>query len=107
MIGVAQEKVFSWRGCRDGGSDAHPHFDFKRQTVFVNHLYFYILGPDWGPSFLKTVAYAPYGVWTAGRCARRLLDGPHALIRHQRLSLGTSRISLCFPNETTPGRRCR
>jgi hypothetical protein len=63
MIGVAQEKAFSWRGWRDGGSDAHPHFDFKRQAVFVNHLYFYILGPDWGPSFLKTVAYAPYGVW--------------------------------------------
>lgn len=63
MIGVAQEKAFAWRGWRDGGSDAHPHFEFKRQAVFVNHVYWYILDPDWGPSFVKTVGYAPYGVW--------------------------------------------
>lgn len=26
MLGVAQEKAFAWRGWRDGGHDAHPHF---------------------------------------------------------------------------------
>jgi DNA-binding PadR family transcriptional regulator len=62
MIGVAQEKAFAWRGWREGGSDEHPHFEFKRQAVFVNHIYWYILDPEWGPSFVKTVAYAPYGV---------------------------------------------
>ena len=63
MIGVAQEKAFAWRGWRDGGHDAHPHFVFARQAVFVNHYYFYILDPEWGPSFVKTNAYAPYPVW--------------------------------------------
>jgi hypothetical protein len=63
MLGVAQEKAFAWRGWRQGGNDAHPHFEFGRQAVFVNHYYFYIFDPDWGPSFIKTNAYAPYPVW--------------------------------------------
>ncbi len=63
LIGVAQEKASAWRGWRDGGSDEHPHFEFGRQAVFVNHYYFYIRDPDWGPSFVKTNAYAPYPVW--------------------------------------------
>jgi hypothetical protein len=63
LIGVAQEKTSAWRGWRDGGPDGHPHFCFGRQTVFVNHYYFYILDPDWGPAFLKTCAYAPFPVW--------------------------------------------
>jgi hypothetical protein len=36
MLGAAQEKAFAWRGWRDGGNDAHPHFEFGRQAVFVN-----------------------------------------------------------------------
>jgi hypothetical protein len=36
---------------------------FARQTVFVNQYYFYILDPEWGPAFIKTVAYAPFPVW--------------------------------------------
>jgi hypothetical protein len=63
MIGVAQEKTSAWRGWRDGGPDGHPHFRFGRQTVFVNHYYFYLRDPDWGPAFLKTCAYAPFPVW--------------------------------------------
>ena len=63
LLGVAQEKAWAWRGWRDGGSDAHPHFEFARQAVFVNHHYFYIFDPEWGPSFIKTNAYAPYPVW--------------------------------------------
>jgi hypothetical protein len=63
MIGVAQEKTMAWRGWRQGGSDGHPHFEFGRQTVFVNHYYFYLLDPDWGPAFVKTCAYAPFPVW--------------------------------------------
>ena len=63
LIGVAQEKSSAWRGWRDGGPDGHPHFEFRRQTVFVNHYYFYILDPDWGPGFIKTCAYAPFPVW--------------------------------------------
>jgi len=63
LIGVAQEKAYAWRGWRDGGHDAHPHFEFGRQSVFVNHFYFYIRDRQWGPSFVKTNAYAPYPVW--------------------------------------------
>jgi hypothetical protein len=63
LLGVAQEKAWAWRGWRDGGSDAHPHFEFARQAVFVNHFCQYILDPEWGPSFLETNAYAPYPVW--------------------------------------------
>ena len=63
MLGVAQEKAWAWRGWRDGGHDAHPHFEFARQAVFVNHHYWYIFDPEWGPSFVKTNAYAPYPIW--------------------------------------------
>jgi hypothetical protein len=63
LLGVAQEKAFAWRGWRDGGPDAHPHFEFSRQAVFVNHYYQYVFDPEWGPAFLKTNAYAPYPVW--------------------------------------------
>ncbi|MGZ6670343.1 MAG: hypothetical protein ACXVH3_37470 [Solirubrobacteraceae bacterium] len=37
MIGVAQEKTSAWRGFRQGGSDSHPHFAYRRMSVFPNH----------------------------------------------------------------------
>ena len=63
LIGVAQEKAYAWRGWRDGGSDEHPHFEFGRQAIYVNHYYFYIYDREWGPAFIKTNAYAPYPIW--------------------------------------------
>ncbi|MCA1680358.1 MAG: hypothetical protein LC777_16095 [Actinobacteria bacterium] len=63
MIGVAQEKTRAWRGWRSGGSDAHPHFEYARQSVFPNQYYFYVRDREWGPAFLKFCAYAPYPVW--------------------------------------------
>jgi hypothetical protein len=63
LIGVAQEKAYAWRGWREGGNDEHPHFEFGRQAIYVNHYYFYIYDRDWGPGFIKTNAYAPYPVW--------------------------------------------
>ena len=54
MVGVAQEKTSAWRGWRDGGPDGHPHFVYRRQSIFPNNYYFYIRDPDWGPSFIKT-----------------------------------------------------
>jgi hypothetical protein len=63
MIGVAQEKSSAWRGFRRGGSDSHPHFCYRRMSVFPNHYYVYIRDAEWGPAFVKVVAYAPYGVW--------------------------------------------
>jgi hypothetical protein len=63
MVGVAQEKTSAWRGWRDGGPDGHPHFVYRRQSIFPNNYYFYIRDPDWGPTFIKTMAYAPWPVW--------------------------------------------
>jgi len=63
MLCVAQEKTSAWRGFRRGGSDSHPHFCYRRMSVFPNHFCFYVRDREWGPAFIKTVAYAPYGIW--------------------------------------------
>ena len=63
MVGICQEKTSAWRGWRDGGPDSHPHFVYRRQSIYPNNYYFYIRDRDWGPSFIKTVAYAPFSCW--------------------------------------------
>jgi hypothetical protein len=63
MVGICQEKTSVWRGWRDGGPDSHPHFVYRRQSIFPNNYYWYIRDPDWGPGFIKTVGYAPFSVW--------------------------------------------
>jgi hypothetical protein len=63
MVGVAQERVSGWRGFRRGGSDGHPHFCYSRQSLWVNHYYFYVWDRQWGPGFIKLCPYAPYPVW--------------------------------------------
>ncbi|MBV8942160.1 MAG: hypothetical protein JO243_23495 [Solirubrobacterales bacterium] len=63
MIGVAQEKTSAWRGFRQGGSDSHPHFCYRRMSLFPNHFYIYIRDREFGRAFIKTVAYAPYAIW--------------------------------------------
>jgi len=50
-------------GWREGGSDGHPHFEYRRQSIFPNNYYWYIRDPDWGPAFLKSTAYAPFSMW--------------------------------------------
>ena len=37
-------------------------FDFSRQSVAVNHYYFYVQDPEWGPAFLKMGTYLPYPI---------------------------------------------
>ncbi|MDQ6805575.1 MAG: winged helix-turn-helix transcriptional regulator [Actinomycetota bacterium] len=63
LIGVAQERASAWRGYRAGGPDSHPHFCYRRMSVFPNYYYFYIRDRDFGPGFVKTIAYAPWPVW--------------------------------------------
>jgi hypothetical protein len=63
MIGVAQEKTSAWRGFRRGGSDAHPHFCYRRMSIFPNFYYVYIRDREFGPAFIKTCAYSPWGIW--------------------------------------------
>jgi hypothetical protein len=68
LVGVAQEKLHAWRGWKDGGRPEHPHFEYRRQSVFVNHYYFYLYDRSFGPAFIKLCAYAPYpvSVWCNG-----------------------------------------
>jgi hypothetical protein len=65
VIGVAQEKAVAWRSWKAKGQEksAHPHMEWGRQMVFVNHFYFYLWDRDWGAAFWKTNAYAPYPIW--------------------------------------------
>jgi hypothetical protein len=89
MLGVAQERTQVWRGWRHGGSDEHPHFEFGRQSAVVNHYYWYILDPEWGPSFVKSCGYAPFGVWVylnGHEWAKRQAE--HAGIAYQALDNG-------------------
>jgi hypothetical protein len=45
-------------------------FDFSRQTVAVNHFYFYVQDPEWGPAFVKAAyrhCWKRDGVVSSGR----------------------------------------
>jgi len=65
LIGIAQEKATAWRSWKAKGQEhaAHPHMEWGRQKAFINHFYFYVWDPEWGPAFWKTNAYAPYPIW--------------------------------------------
>jgi hypothetical protein len=61
FIGIAQERAYAYK--------AHKRvqgklvgFDYSRQSVFVNHYYFYLQDEDFGPAFIKICSYAPYAV---------------------------------------------
>ena len=61
LIGVAQERAWSFKAGKRHG-DRNPNavfFDFTRQQVWVNHYYFYVQDPEWGPAFLKVGTYLP------------------------------------------------
>ena len=45
------------------GARAHPHMEWGRQMAYINHYYFYLWDPEWGPAFWKTNAYAPFPIW--------------------------------------------
>lgn len=62
VIGVAQEKMRSFKAHKRVGPGTKVSFDFSRQSVAVNHYYFYLLDRDWGPAFLKIGTYLPYPV---------------------------------------------
>jgi hypothetical protein len=54
-----------WRSWKAKGQEkaAHPHMEWGRQMAYVNHFYFYLWDPEWGPAFWKTNAYGPYPIW--------------------------------------------
>ena len=65
LIGAAQERASAWRSWKAKGQEkaAHPHMEWGRQMAYVNHFYFYLWDPEWGPAFWKTNAYGPYPIW--------------------------------------------
>ena len=62
IVGVAQEKMRSFKAHKRQGHGRTPVFDFSRQSVAVNHFYFYVEDQEWGPAFLKIGTYLPYPV---------------------------------------------
>ncbi len=62
FIGVAQEKASAFRARKLAGPAGGVSFDFSRQSVAVNHYYFYVQDPEWGPAFVKVGTYLPYPV---------------------------------------------
>jgi hypothetical protein len=61
FIGIAQEKAYAFKA-QKRVAGGHVFFDYSRQSVFVNHYYFYLQDQDFGPAFIKVCTYAPYGV---------------------------------------------
>jgi hypothetical protein len=62
VIGVAQEKMRAFKAQKRSGPQGGVTFDFSRQAVAVNHYYFYLQDPEWGPAFLKVGTYLPYPI---------------------------------------------
>ena len=62
VVGVAQEKMRSFKAQKRFSPGKRVTFDFSRQSVAVNHYYFYVHDRDWGPAFLKIGTYLPYPV---------------------------------------------
>ncbi|MBI4495112.1 MAG: hypothetical protein HY690_20245 [Chloroflexi bacterium] len=61
LIGVAQERAISFKA-QEAHGEMGRFFNFSRQPVSVNHYYFYLQDPAWGPAFVKVGTYLPYPV---------------------------------------------
>jgi hypothetical protein len=62
VIGKAQEKMRAFKAHKRSGPQGGVTFDFSRQSVAVNHYYFYVQDAEWGPAFLKFGTYLPYPI---------------------------------------------
>jgi hypothetical protein len=107
MAGVAQEKSNSFKGATKRGamaaepSHGKPYdrsFNYTRQSVFVNHYYFYLVDEDFGPAFIKVCTYGPFGI-------RVCLNG-HEWAKRQLNMLGVAYEALDngFKSCADPGR---
>ena len=61
FIGIAQEKAYAFKG-RKKDQKGHIGFEYSRQSVFVNHYYFYINDYEFGPAFIKICSYVPFAI---------------------------------------------
>ena len=62
FIGVAQERASAFKARKLTGNETGVLFEFSRQSVAVNHYYFYLQDREWGPGFVKVGTYLPYPV---------------------------------------------
>src|SRR3954462_6016580 len=62
FIGVAQERASAFKARKLTGSEQGVLFEFSRQSVAVNHYYFYVQDREWGPAFVKVGTYLPHPV---------------------------------------------
>jgi hypothetical protein len=55
LIGIAQEKASAWRSWKAKGQEkaAHPHMEWGRQMVLVNHFYLGLVGSRVGSGLLE------------------------------------------------------
>lgn len=60
FIGVAQERCSSFKATKNPRADGYCDFNWSRQSVYVNHYYFYVQDLQWGPAFIKVGSYTPY-----------------------------------------------
>ena len=58
FIGIAQERAYAFQG-RKKTKQKLVGFEYSRQSVFVNHYYFYLQDKEFGPAFIKVCSYAP------------------------------------------------
>src|SRR5262245_62005571 len=59
LLGIAQEKVRSFKAQKQTGPGAKVRFECSRQWVAVKQFYFYVQDRDWGPAFVKISTYLP------------------------------------------------
>lgn len=62
FIGVAQEKASAFKATKQKNERGFIDFHWDRQTVAVNHYYYYLEDRNFGPAFIKVCSYAPYGI---------------------------------------------
>ncbi len=111
LVGVAQERASGWTASKTQ-QGRRKDFTYRRKSVCVNHYYFYLIDPEWGPAFLKVCGYAPYAIklclngheW-AKRQLRRRRAGQRikALCCRSRLGPNPRRRLPSWPSRHPPG----
>jgi hypothetical protein len=62
FIGIAQERADSFKATSQKGERGFVSIHYTRQSVYVNHYYFYLQDKDFGPAFIKVSSYIPYPI---------------------------------------------
>jgi hypothetical protein len=60
--GQDKDAIVARYRAKSTGTKGGVTFDFTRQSVAVNHYYFYLHDRAWGPAFIKIGTYVPYPI---------------------------------------------